>query len=280
VATPDPGSGWRAAVWLPLFDRLADPRLVIDLAVEAEASGWDGFFVWDHTRWREPVREVADPWVVLTAVAAATERLLLGPMVTPLARRRPVEVIRQTATLDRMSRGRLVLGVGLGSDRFGEEFSRFGEEENDAVRAAMLDEALDLIAAGWRGEPVRHRGASFVIDDVTFLPRPVQEPGVPVWVAGFPGRIRPRRRAARFQGFFPVNLQHPDELAEAMAAIAALRAPGPYDVAVELEHGVDPAPYAAAGATWVLTAIDPHSLGSAAYVADVRALVRAGPQHP
>ncbi len=264
-------------MWLPLFDRLADPHLVTELAVEAESCGWDGCFVWDHTRWREPVREVADPWVVLTAIAAATERLVLGPMVTPLARRRPVEVIRQTATLDRLTGGRLVLGVGLGSDRFGGELSRFGEEEDDAVRAGMLDEALELIGAGWRGERVHHRGTYYVADDVTFLPRPVQEPGVPIWVAGFPGKVRPRRRAARFQGFFPVNLQHPDELAEAVADIDAIRPPGPYDVAVELEHDVDPAPYVAAGATWLLTAIDPHSLGSAAGIDGVRALVRAGP---
>jgi alkanesulfonate monooxygenase SsuD/methylene tetrahydromethanopterin reductase-like flavin-dependent oxidoreductase (luciferase family) len=270
----------RSAIWLPLFDRLSDPHVVTDLAVEAEAHGWHGCFVWDHTSWRAPVREVADPWIVLSAVAAATDRIVVGPMVTPLARRRPVEVIRQTTSLDRLSRGRTVLGVGLGSDRFGKEYSSFGEEEDDAVRAAMLDEALEVIGTAWRGEPVRHHGAHFVVDDVTFLPRPVQEPSIPIWVAGFPGRVRPRRRAARYQGFFPVNLQHPDELAEAIAEIEVMRPPGPFDVAVELEQQADPAPYVAAGATWLLVGCDPEALASSATIADLRALVRAGPPHP
>jgi alkanesulfonate monooxygenase SsuD/methylene tetrahydromethanopterin reductase-like flavin-dependent oxidoreductase (luciferase family) len=275
--TASDASTVRSAIWLPLFDRLADPHVVTGLAVEAEAHGWQGCFVWDHTRWRSPVREVADPWIVLSAVAAATERLVIGPMVTPLARRRPAEVIRQTTSLDHLSRGRSVLGVGLGSDRFGAEYSAFGEEHDDAVRAAMLDEALEVIGTAWRGEPVRHHGAHFLVDDVTFLPRPFQEPTIPIWVAGFPGRVRPRRRAARFQGFFPVNLQHPDELAEAVAEIDAIRQPGPFDVAVELERQVDPAPYVAAGATWLLVSCDPEALASAAAVADLHALVRAGP---
>jgi alkanesulfonate monooxygenase SsuD/methylene tetrahydromethanopterin reductase-like flavin-dependent oxidoreductase (luciferase family) len=198
-------------------------------------------------------------------------------MVTPLARRRPVEVIRQTTSLDRLSRGRTVLGVGLGSDRFGAEYSAFGEEQDDVMRGAMLDEALEVITSAWRGEPVRHHGAHFVIDDVTFLPRPVQDPSMPIWVAGFPGRARPRRRAARYQGFFPVNLQHPEELAEAVGDIEAIRPPGPFDVAVELERQVDPAPYVAAGATWLLVGCDPEALASAGAVDDLRALVRAGP---
>ena len=113
-----------SALWLPLFDELADPAVVVRLAAEAEEAGWHGLFVWDHTHWRAPVREVADPWITLAAAATVTERLLLGPMVTPLARRRPAKVARETATLDRLSGGRLVLGVGLGSDRFGQRVLR------------------------------------------------------------------------------------------------------------------------------------------------------------
>ena len=83
------GSPLRSGLFFPAFDELADPALVARLAAEAEDAGWDGFFLWDHLHWREPVVEVADPWITLAAIAGATERIRLGPMVTPLARRRP-----------------------------------------------------------------------------------------------------------------------------------------------------------------------------------------------
>jgi alkanesulfonate monooxygenase SsuD/methylene tetrahydromethanopterin reductase-like flavin-dependent oxidoreductase (luciferase family) len=103
-------------------------------------------------------------------------------------------------------------------------------------------------------------GKHHVIEDIAFLPQPVQRPGVPVWIAGFLGKVRPMRRAARHDGFFPVNLSGPDELAAAVAAVHALRDPaaGPFDVAVEVTPGMDPAPYVAAGATWCLTNFEPH----------------------
>ncbi len=263
----------RSALWLPLFDQLADPRTVADLAASAEEHGWDALFVWDHVRWRPPVRDVADPWVTLTAAAMVTERLRLGPMITPLARRRPVKLARETATLDLLSGGRLTLGVGVGSDRFGAEYSATGEGGDEKTRGAMLDEALAILTAAWSGEPVHHHGAHYTVDDVTFLPRPAQRPGIPVWVAGFPGKQRPMQRAARHDGYFPVNLEHPDQLAEAAATIAGLRGPGPYDIAVELAPGTDPSAYEAAGATWWLTAFEPESVT----VDEVRGVLRAGP---
>ncbi len=265
----------RAAVWLPLFEDLADPMVVTSLAVEAEEAGWDGFFVWDHLRWRAPVRNVADPWITLAAVATATERIAIGPMVTPLPRRRPAKVAKETATLDRLSRGRLVLGVGLGSDRFGPELSVTGEETDDRRRAGMLDESLRILTAAWTGEPVRHHGEHYVIDDVEFLPRPVQRPGVPVWVAGFPRNVKPMRRAARYDGFFPVNLEHPDQVAEAAAAVHAFRedTTGPFDIVVDLDPRTDPAPYADAGATWSLTNFHPATVN----VTWVRGVVHDGP---
>ena len=247
-------------MWLPLFDALADPALVARLAAEAEEAGWDGFFVWDHLRWRAPVRQVADPWITLTAMATATERLRLGPMVTPLARRRPAKVARETATLDRLSGGRLVLGAGLGSDRFGAELSATGEEVDDRRRAGMLDEALSILTAAWSGEPVHHHGDHYTVDGIQFLPRPAQEPGVPVWVAGFPGNVRPIRRAVRYDGFFPVNLDHPDQLAGITATVLRERAAGPFDLVVAITPGADPAPWAEAGATWWLTDLDPAEL--------------------
>jgi alkanesulfonate monooxygenase SsuD/methylene tetrahydromethanopterin reductase-like flavin-dependent oxidoreductase (luciferase family) len=171
----------RSGLFLPLFDELANPALVADLAAEAEEAGWHGVFVWDHVRWREPVVDVADPWITLTAIATATERVRIGPMVTPLARRRPVKVARETATLDRLSGGRLTLGVGLGNDHAGRELSITGEETDDRRRVRMLDESLQILTAAWSGQPVHHRGEHYTVDGMQFLPRPLQQPAVPVW---------------------------------------------------------------------------------------------------
>lgn len=264
----------RSGLWFPLFEELADPGAVARLAAEAEERGWHGVFVWDHVRWREPIREVADPWITLTAIATATERVMLGPMVTPLARRRPAKVARETATLDRLSGGRLILGIGLGSDRFGAEFSKTGEQLDDRARGEMLDEALEILKAAWSGEPVNHHGKHYLIDDVQFLPRPVQRPGVPVWAAAYPGNVKPLRRAARCDGFFPVGLESVDQFAQAVAAVRDLRGDTsePYDITVELPPGCDVTPYAEAGATWWMTGIEPG-----ASLDEVRSVIREGP---
>jgi alkanesulfonate monooxygenase SsuD/methylene tetrahydromethanopterin reductase-like flavin-dependent oxidoreductase (luciferase family) len=265
-----------SALWLPLFGELADPVVMARLAAEAEEAGWDGVFVWDQVCWREPIRQIADPWIVLAAAATTTQRLRLGPMVTPLPRRRPAKVARETATLDRLSGGRLTLGVGIGGDQFAGEFSKTGEELDDGRRGRMLDEALAVLAGAWSGEPVRHRGEHYTVDGIRFLPRPVQRPGVPVWAAGMPGNIRPIQRAARLDGFFPANLERPDQLAEIAARLVDLRGGlDGYDLAVSLAPGVDPEPYARAGATWWLPEIEPG-----AGLDTVRGLLRDGPADP
>jgi hypothetical protein len=147
----------RSGLFVPIFDALADPALVARLAAEAEEAGWDGIFLWDHVRWREPVLEVADAWITLAAIATATQTIRLGPMVTPLARRRPVKVARETATLDRLSGGRLTLGVGLGSDRSGNELSITGEELDDrrSTACGSCPGRFSGLASrcGWAGTP-------------------------------------------------------------------------------------------------------------------------------
>lgn len=265
----------RSALWLPLFGELSDPLTAMRLAAEAEAAGWHGVFVWDQLRWRAPVRQTGDPWITLAAMATATEQVRLGPMVTPLPRRRPAKVARESAALDALSHGRLTLGVGIGGDRFAGELSKTGEQLDDRARGQMLDEALHILTAAWSGEPVHHRGQHYTIDGIEFLPRPVQRPGVPVWVAGFPGNAKPMRRAARYAGFFPANLDHPDQLAEVVAAIAELRADAtaPYDIVVGLPVGVDPRPYAEAGATWWLPEFVPEQVSEDR----VRGVLRDGP---
>jgi alkanesulfonate monooxygenase SsuD/methylene tetrahydromethanopterin reductase-like flavin-dependent oxidoreductase (luciferase family) len=265
----------RSGLWLPLFEDLADPGVVAGLAAEAEERGWHGVFVWDQIFWREPIRQVADPWITLAAIAAATEEVMLGPMVTPLPRRRPAKVAKETATLDRLSRGRLILGVGIGGDQFAGEFSRTGDEVDDRLRGEMLDESLEILLAAWSGEPVNHRGRHYLVDNVQFLPRPAQRPRIPVWAAAFPGNVKPLRRAARCDGFFPVNLGHVDEFAQAVAAVRDLRGDNeePFDIAVELRPGTDVNPYVEAGATWWMTELEPGiSLD------EVRGVIREGPE--
>ena len=257
----------RTAVFLPPFDALAEPRVVADLAADAEAAGWDGFFLWDHIAYRAPVAAVADPWVTLTAMACATERIRLGPMVTPLPRRRPVVVARQVASLDRLSRGRLVLGVGTGGDG-ARELSGTGEELDARTRGAMLDEALDVLAAAWTGACVDHHGEHYVVDGLTLLPTPLQRP--PVWVAARYGNPKPLRRAARHDGVFPIEVERPEQLAEVVAEVH--RSDG-FDVAVGRPPGSDPAPWVEAGATWWLAAFGIEELD----VDRIRGIVRDGP---
>jgi alkanesulfonate monooxygenase SsuD/methylene tetrahydromethanopterin reductase-like flavin-dependent oxidoreductase (luciferase family) len=249
----------RFGLSLPIFGELADPRVVADVAARAEARGWDGVFVWDHLFYSAPVREVADPWVTLAAIAVATERVRLGPMVTPLARRRPVKVAKETATLDVLSGGRLTLGVGLGSEKHG-EFAAFGEDDDARVRASLLDDALAFLDAAWAGEPVGAGG-------VTLLPAPVQRPRPPVWVAGRWPHRAPLRRAARWDAFFPVDVPSPDALAAYVDGVTLA------DVVVDGDAATDPRPWFAAGATWWLTTFSPFDVT----LADVRAAVDAGP---
>jgi probable F420-dependent oxidoreductase len=268
----------RFGIFLAPFGPLAEPAVVADLARAAEAAGWDGVFLWDHILYVDPVEEVADPWVTLAAVACATERIRIGPMVTPIARRRPAKLARETVTLDRLSHGRLVLGVGLGSERTG-EFDRFGESVDARVRAAALDDGLDLLTRLWSGEPVDHDGPAFTARDVRFRPTPVQRPRIPIWVGSkWPNRA-PLRRAARWDGWFPIELDTPEQLAEGLAEVRRLRAAAgrggdAYDVVVEGETDDDPAPWEAAGATWWLVGFgsepDPDRIGQ---------VVVAGPPH-
>ena len=244
-------------IFVAPFDDLADPALLADLAARAEDRGWDGFFLWDHMLYREPVRAILDPWVALAAVAVATTRLRIGPLVTPLARRRPQKLARETATLDLLSRGRVVLGAGLGGDAYG-EFSHFGDPADPRERAELLDAGLDALAGYWE----------------TFEPRPVQQPRIPVWIAArYPNR-RPVRRAARWDGLFPIDLPRPDGLAELVGVVAELRAEetGPFDVVVTHDEDTDLAPWIAAGATWCL-----RGFGRTPQRADVEAVIDAGP---
>jgi alkanesulfonate monooxygenase SsuD/methylene tetrahydromethanopterin reductase-like flavin-dependent oxidoreductase (luciferase family) len=264
----------KSGLFLPIFDELSDPVLVARLAADAEEAGWDGVFVWDHISYRAPVRAVADPWVTMAAIAASTSRVRLGPMITPLPRRRPAVVARQIASLDQLAAGRVVFGVGIGSDGAG-ELTATGEELDDRTRGAMLDEGLAILRAAWSGDRVDHRGEHYTIDGLTFLPSPVQPSGPPVWVAARYGNRKPLRRAAQHDGVFPIDLADADALAEVVSDVEAMRAgkSSTYDVVVALLPGIDHAPYVAAGATWCLASFSPYELA----VDTVRGVLRDGP---
>jgi len=243
---------------VPPFGELADPRVLAGLAAAAEERGWDGFFVWDHIVHRSPARAVADPWVALAAVACATSKLRIGPMVTPLSRRRVHKLARETVTLDLLSSGRLILGVGLGSARNG-ELEPFGEVVDPRERARLLDQGLDDLTRYWAGE---------------FEPPPVQQPRIPVWVAAEWPHRRPVRRALRWDGIFPTGLEHPAMLADLAGEIQQARPAGEaFDVVVAIPPGEDPAPWAKAGATWTVT-----DLGIQPTRSEVSAVIDAGPR--
>ncbi|HEY8544240.1 MAG TPA: LLM class flavin-dependent oxidoreductase [Acidimicrobiales bacterium] len=267
----------RHALHLPPFGRFADPGVVLDLAHAAEEGGWDGFFTWDHmARPHEPARHVvADPWILLAAVAATTTRLRLGPMITPLARRRPQKVARESVTLDHLSGGRMTLGVGLGVNSGG-ELARFGEVVDPKARAEIYDEALELLQVLWAGGEVDHHGTHFTVDHVVFLPRPVQEPRIPLWGAAWGGGPeRPVRRAARLDGLFPVNTTI-EQLGPMLEVVAQERGGlDGYDVMVEVTRATsdrDLATLAGMGVTWAAREID-----DARDPAEVIAEVAAGP---
>jgi len=259
----------RRGLFVAPFDALADPRVVGDLAADAEAAGWDGFFVWDHLLYGDRVAAIADPWTCCAAIALRTEGLLFGPMVTPLPRRRPQVLARQAASLAVLSGGRFVLGLGLGDDWVG-EFSAFGDEADPKVRGRMLDEGLAVLTGLLSGEAVDHEGEHHAARDVRFLPAP----RVPVWLAGRYGNKAPLRRAASYDGFFVIGLDGPADL-DAVTADLAAHGSGPgFDVVVDLQPDQDPDAWADRGASWVLTRVGPYDLD----LDEVRRTVRAGPR--
>jgi alkanesulfonate monooxygenase SsuD/methylene tetrahydromethanopterin reductase-like flavin-dependent oxidoreductase (luciferase family) len=223
-------------IFVAPFDELSDPRVLAGLAARAEGAGWDGFFLWDHMAYDPPVRALADPWVAMAAIACATERVQIGALVTPTPRRRVQKLARECATLDLLSGGRLIFGGGIGGDKGG-ELSAFGEEMDPRARAVQLDADLDALQRFWEGE---------------FQPKPARR--IPIWLAARWPNLRPVRRAARYDGLFPIDMQSADQLAEMVAAVREIRGDlDGYDVVVTNPAGTDTAPWEQAGATWCLT---------------------------
>ncbi|EPH44130.1 LLM class flavin-dependent oxidoreductase [Streptomyces aurantiacus] len=196
----------RFSINIPNFGDFADARTVARVAVAAEQAGWDGLFVWDHVVHDKAVQRgkpFGDPWMLLTAAALATERIRLGTLVTPVARRRPHQLARQVATLDVLTGGRVTFAAGLGGP-VDDEYAGFGEPTDPRVLAELLDEGLGLLGRYWSGERVTHTGKHFHVDDAQLLPVTAQRPRPPVWIAGFWPNRPPMRRAARWDGAVPL----------------------------------------------------------------------------
>lgn len=241
-----------------------DARTAANLALEAEKAGWDGFFVW------EPVWGI-DAWVCLTAAAMLTERIRLGTMLSPISRMRPWKLASETATLDNLSNGRVILSVGLGAIDTG--FEEFGEETDRRTRAELLDEGLEILTGLWRGQPFNHDGKHYQVRETSFHPPPppVQQPRIPVWVVGAWPRMKSMQRVLQYDGLLPVMMDKqgafvrytPKDLVDMKAFILANRKDTtPFDIIVEGETpGDDPHRaielvhlWSDAGATWWIEA--------------------------
>ncbi len=265
----------RYGIYLPNFGPFSDARLLADVAREAEQAGWDGFFLWDHIApypgWNN---QMVDPWVALTAVALNTTRIQFGTTVTPLPRRRPWKIARETVSLDRLSGGRLILGVGSGAGD--KEWDDMAEETDLRKRGAMLDEALEVITGLWSGETFSYDGHYYHLREQHFLPTPLQKPRIPIWVGGIWPHKAPLRRAAKWDGAFILyNSQGAQEMDEIRASMAYLHqqrgeSTTPFDVVYlgRPTPGADPQEaaqivrsYAALGITYWLENTLPFAFG-------------------
>lgn len=287
VSATGPDILWemRFGLFLPPFDEFADPGRVVELAVAAEEAGWQGLFLWDHIL-AGVGRPVADPWITMAGIATATRTIRFGAMVTPLARRRPWILARQIASLDRLSGGRLTVGIGLGEDGW-HEFSSFGEAPSAVSRGRLLDESLSLLQNLLSGEPVDHRGEAYTVSSIAFLPPPLQQP-LPIWGAGEWPHRRPLARAARLQGFFPIFAggnrsmsPDPTQVREIRRLLGDRGAPPKFDLVVTWALSLEPRDRLAAavaeldeaGVTWALEAFAPGNPPAS----EVDEIVRRGP---
>lgn len=245
-----------------------DLETLLDLTVAAEDAGWDGVFYWDGI-YIEGAGPMYDPWVVMAAMALRTSRVRIGAMLTPISRRRPWKLARETATLDHLSHGRLILPVGLGALDDG-GFGKVGEPTDRKTRAELLDEGLAILTGLWSGEPFSFRGQHYNVEEMTFLPKPVQRPRIPIWVVGAWPREKSMRRVLRYDGLLPNKIGddgqqatiEPADIAAMKAWIGERRDPAqrPFDIVMEGETPADDAakaaeqvrPWAEAGATWWL----------------------------
>src|SRR5581483_674876 len=235
------------------------------MAAEAEEAGWDGVFYWDGI-YIEGRKLMYDPWVVLAAIALRTTRVRIGAILTPISRRRPWKLARETVSVDQLSRGRLIVPVGLGALDDG-GFARVGDATDRKTRAELLDEGLEILTGLWSGQPFSFQGKHYHLEEMAFTPPTVQRPRIPIWVVGAWPREKSMQRVLRYDGLMPNKINPdgtqadvtPDATRAMKAYIDQRRALStPFDIiSVGETPGDDPAqaadlvrPYAEAGSTW------------------------------
>jgi alkanesulfonate monooxygenase SsuD/methylene tetrahydromethanopterin reductase-like flavin-dependent oxidoreductase (luciferase family) len=285
----------RFGINLPPFGEFGHARALAELAREAETVGWDGFFIWDHILFDPSWHPMVDPWVGLAAVAVATTTIRLGTLVTPLPRRRPWKLARETVSIDNLSGGRLILGVGIG-DPVTWEYGFFGEPIDAKQRASMLDEGLTVLTGLWSGELFKFEGEHYQLEEMKFLPRPVQTPRIPIWVGGWWPNKPPMRRAARWDGAIPGPLSAPRTPADWRQVLGYIGLHRDVDTAFDVvgggatsgtdtAHDADMvAQYAAVGVNWWIEDVSPYRFGlgwedpwTSDAIALIRERVRRGP---
>lgn len=286
----------------PTSHEYSDPRNLVDLAKITEEAGWDGYFICDHLLLDpEGMLALADPTVVLGAIAAVTERVIIGSMVTPVSRRRPWKLAKEFASLDQLSNGRIRIGAGLGG--LDQEFSNFGENPDKKVLAKKTDEGLAIMEQLQAGDAVNFDGENYQLKNARILPRPVQRPRIPVWVAAMLPFKAGQRRAAQWDGIMPhvmpMNLDEtqditgqdlrlimspsPQQIRDVLDFTSDLHDTGdPFDVIVSgISYGLDREAahtklqsYSEAGTTWWLEWLD---CGKPGTLEEVREQIEAGP---
>lgn len=252
-------SGMKRGIFVPNFGDFAEPQAFADMAAEAERAGWDGIYIWDHIL-VEDGRPLCDPWVAMAAAVAMTDQIRVGPMVTPVPRRHPWKLARELVSLDRLSGGRVDFGVGIGYPPE-VEFGTFGQPTDSRVRADMLDEGLRVLNGMWTGEPFSFSGDHYTVAESTFVPTPIQQPRIPIWVAATWPNKRPFRRAAQWDGIFPLKSAGDgfeqmayDDIAEIADYVNTHRTSGgPYEFVIGYDDAEDRsvADLEAVGATWM-----------------------------
>lgn len=266
---------------LPNGGPSGDARTLSELAHLAEEAGWDGVFLEDYIVFQsQDGTPTYDPWIALAAMTMRTEHIKLGIKVTALARRRPWKVAREAVTVDHLSKGRFILGIGLGNGT-DMDIAAFSEEAADLKRAKMLDEALEILTGLWSGQPFSYQGTYYHVSEVTFLPRPYQTPRIPIWIGGKWPKKGPMRRAARWDGACPYIGREwvPEDVRAVKAYIDSQRTSSTfYDIAISGSRSGNPAQdkvvrasLAEAGVTWYGEYVPPANLD------EMRAAIGHGP---
>jgi hypothetical protein len=268
-----------------------DVRTIGDLAEEAEAAGWDGLFISDAMAIETkdfPAFDFFDPWVGLAVMATRSKRIRIGTMITPVPRRRPWKLARETLTIDHLSNGRLILGVGLGAAEHDGGFCKVGEPMDLKVRAQLLDEGLAILTGLWSAKPFSFRGEHYRVNEMTMLPPPVQTPRIPIWVPGVWQKPKSMERALRWDGIIPQKYKSmtpmtSSEIRELKRFVDESREQAsPFDIIAggqtsgsNRKQGVKKVqPYMRAGATWWLESIWTFSFD------ELRARIKQGPPRP